>query len=333
MSIKAVAVDPKNLKQFIAIELPQPQVGDNDLLVEVKAVSINPVDTKVHKGAVKNGLEQPKVLGWDASGIVKSVGSKVSGFSAGDEVWYAGDITRPGSNASQQLIDYRIVSKKPTSLNWAEAAAMPLTALTAWEGLFEQLQIHNAGAEKTLLIIGGAGGVGSLAIPFAAQRSKVKIIATASRPESAAWCKARGASLTVNYKDLVGELEKQGIKQVDYIFCLNDTDGHWEAIGKLIAPLGKICTIVENEKPLDQNQLKLKSASLHWEFMFTRSMYNTADIGEQGHILQQVAQLVDEGKVATTLTETINGLSVESIQAAHDKVLDGHMQGKVVVTF
>lgn len=210
---------------------------------------------------------------------------------------------------------------------------MPLTALTAWEGLFEQLQIHNAGAEKTLLIIGGAGGVGSLAIPFAAQRSKVKIIATASRPESAAWCKARGASLTVNYKDLVGELEKQGIKQVDYIFCLNDTDGHWEAIGKLIAPLGKICTIVENEKPLDQNQLKLKSASLHWEFMFTRSMYKTADIGEQGHILQQVAQLVDEGKVATTLTETINGLSVESIQAAHDKVLDGHMQGKVVVTF
>ncbi len=333
MSIKAIAVDPKNPKQFIAIELPQPEVGEHDLLVEVKAVSINPVDTKVHKGAVKNGLEQPKVLGWDASGVVKSVGSNVSGFSAGDEVWYAGDITRPGSNASQQLIDYRIVSKKPSSLNWAEAAAMPLTALTAWEGLFEQLQIHNAGVEKTLLIIGGAGGVGSLAIPFAAQRSKVKIIATASRPESAAWCKARGASLTVNYKDLVGELEKQGIKQVDYIFCLNDTDGHWEAIGKLIAPLGKICTIVENEKPLDQNPLKLKSASLHWEFMFTRSMYHTADIGEQGHILQQVAQLVDEGKVATTLTETISGLSVESIQAAHDKVLDGHMQGKVVVTF
>lgn len=333
MSIKAIAVDPKNLKQFIAIELPQPEVGENDLLVEVKAVSINPVDTKVHKGAIKNGLDQPKVLGWDASGVVKSVGSKVSGFSAGDEVWYAGDITRSGSNASEQLIDYRIVSKKPSSLNWAEAAAMPLTALTAWEGLFEHLKIQEAGADKTLLIIGGAGGVGSLAIPFAAQRSDVKVIATASRPESAAWCKERGASLTVNYKDLVGELEKQGIKQVDYIFCLNDTDGHWEAIGKLIAPLGKICTIVENEKPLDQNPLKLKSASLHWEFMFTRSMYKTPDIGEQGHILQQVAELVDAGKVATTLTETISGLTAESIQAAHDKVLDGHMQGKVVVTF
>lgn len=333
MSIKAVAVDPKNLTQFIAIELPQPQVGENDLLVEVKAVSINPVDTKVHKGAVKNGLEQPKVLGWDASGVVKAVGTQVSGFSIGDEVWYAGDITRSGSNASEQLIDWRIVAKKPQSLNWAEAAALPLTALTAWEGLFEQLQIQDAGADKTLLIIGGAGGVGSLAIPFAAQRSKVKIIATASRPESAAWCKARGASLTVSYKDLVGELEKQGIKQVDYIFCLNDTDGHWQAIGQLIAPFGKICTIVENEKPLDQNALKLKSASLHWEFMFTRSMYQTADIGEQGHILQQVAELVDAGKVATTLTETLSGLTVASIQAAHDKVLSGHMQGKVVVTF
>ncbi|KAB7898454.1 zinc-binding alcohol dehydrogenase family protein [Rouxiella sp. S1S-2] len=333
MSIKAIAVDPKNVKQFIAIELPQPDVGENDLLVEVKAVSINPVDTKVHQGAVKNGLQAPKVLGWDASGVVKTVGSGVSGFSVGDEVWYAGDITRPGSNASQQLIDYRIVAKKPKTLNWAEAAAMPLTALTAWEGLFEHLRIQDAGADKTLLIIGGAGGVGSLAIPFAAQRSKVNVIATASRPESAQWCIERGAALTVNYKDLVGELENQGIKQVDYIFCLNDTDGHWDAIGKLIAPLGKICTIVENAKPLDQNQLKLKSASLHWEFMFTRSMYTTADIAEQGNILTQVAEQVDAGKVKTTLTETLAGLTPENIQAAHDRVLDGHMQGKVVVTF
>jgi len=333
MTIKAIAVDPKNPQQFIALELPQPEVGENDLLVEIKAVSINPVDTKVHKGAVKNGLEAPKVLGWDASGVVKAVGKSASGFSIGDEVWYAGDITRSGSNASEQLIDYRIVAKKPTSLNWAEAAAMPLTALTAWEGLFEHLHIQDADADKTLLIVGGAGGVGSLAIPFAAQRSKVKVIATASRPESAAWCIERGADLTVNYQDLVGELAKHDIKQVDYIFCLNDTDGHWEAIGKLIAPLGKICTIVENSKPLDQNQLKLKSASLHWEFMFTRSMYITPDIGEQGKILQQVADLVDAGKVKTTLTDTLTGLSVASIQAAHDKVLDGHMQGKVVVAF
>ncbi|PKB90151.1 NADPH:quinone reductase [Ewingella americana] len=254
-------------------------------------------------------------------------------FKAGDEVWYAGDITRSGSNATEQLIDSRIVSVKPKSLDWAQAAAMPLTTLTAWEALFEHLKIQDASADKTLLIIGGAGGVGSLAIPFAALRSKVKVIATASRPESAQWCLDRGADLTVNYKDLKGELAKHDIKQVDFILCLNDTDGHWEAISDLIAPMGHICTIVENEHPLDMNKLKLKSAALHWELMYTRSMFTTPDIAEQGEILKQVAALVDEGKVKTTLSDTLHGLTVESLEAAHAKVRDGHMQGKVVVAF
>ncbi|CAM3787551.1 zinc-binding alcohol dehydrogenase family protein [Rahnella victoriana] len=333
MTIKAIAVNPKDPAHFIAVELPQPVAKDYDLLVEVKAVSVNPVDTKVHKGVQKSGLDAPKVLGWDASGIVKSVGSAVKNFKAGDEVWYAGDITRSGSNATEQLIDSRIVSVKPKSLDWAQAAAMPLTTLTAWEALFEHLKIQDASADKTLLIIGGAGGVGSLAIPFAALRSKVKVIATASRPESAQWCLDRGADLTVNYKDLKGELAKHDIKQVDFILCLNDTDGHWEAISDLIAPMGHICTIVENEHPLDMNKLKLKSAALHWELMYTRSMFTTPDIAEQGEILKQVAALVDEGKVQTTLSETLHGLTVESIEAAHAKVLDGHMQGKVVVAF
>ncbi|NGX87457.1 zinc-binding alcohol dehydrogenase family protein [Rahnella sp. Lac-M11] len=333
MSVKAIAVNPKEPSRFIAIELPQPVPGENDLLVEVKAVSINPVDTKVHKGVQKSGLDAPKILGWDASGIVKAVGSSVKNFKAGDEVWYAGDITRSGSNASEQLIDSRIVSVKPKSLNWAQAAAMPLTTLTAWEALFEHLKIQEASDDKTLLIIGGAGGVGSLAIPFASLQSKVKVIATASRPESAQWCLDRGADLTVNYKDLKGELAKHNIKQVDFILCLNDTDGHWEAISDLIAPMGHICTIVENEHPLDMNKLKLKSAALHWELMYTRSMFNTPDIAQQGEILKQVAALVDEGKVTTTLSETLHGLTVESIEAAHAKVLDGHMQGKVVVAF
>jgi NADPH2:quinone reductase len=333
MSVKAIAVNPKEPSRFIAIELPQPVPGENDLLVEVKAVSINPVDTKVHKGVQKSGLDAPKILGWDASGIVKAVGSSVKNFKAGDEVWYAGDITRSGSNASEQLIDSRIVSVKPKSLNWAQAAAMPLTTLTAWEALFEHLKIQEASDDKTLLIIGGAGGVGSLAIPFASLQSKVKVIATASRPESAQWCLDRGADLTVSYKDLKGELAKHDIKQVDFILCLNDTDGHWEAISDLIAPMGHICTIVENEHPLDMNKLKLKSAALHWELMYTRSMFNTPDIAQQGEILKQVAALVDEGKVTTTLSETLHGLTVESIEAAHAKVLDGHMQGKVVVAF
>ncbi|KFK91875.1 MULTISPECIES: zinc-binding alcohol dehydrogenase family protein [unclassified Serratia (in: enterobacteria)] len=333
MSIKAIAVDPQNPARFIEIAPEQPTPGQYDLLVEVKAVSVNPVDTKVHANLQKNGLQQPRILGWDASGVVLAVGSHVTGFKPGDEVWYAGDITRPGSNSTQQLIDSRISAHKPRTLNWAEAAAMPLTALTAWEALFEHLQIQDATADKTLLIIGGAGGVGSLAIPLAAQRSKVKVIATASRAESAAWCRERGAELVVDYRDLQANLAKEGIKHVDYILCLNDTDGHWPAISELIAPLGHICTIVENSQPLDQNALKLKSAALHWEFMFTRSMFNTPDIAQQGEILKQMAQLLDAGKLTTTLSETLHGLTVETVAAAHTKLLQGHMQGKLVIVY
>lgn len=333
MTVKSIAVNPQDPKNFIEITTEMPQPGDNDLLVEVKAVSINPVDTKVHAGLQKNGLQEPRVLGWDASGIVKAVGSKVEGFKAGDEVYYAGDITRPGSNTTHQLIDARIVGHKPRSLDWAAAASIPLTALTAWEGLFERLNIQNAGEDKTLLIIGGAGGVGSLAIPFARHHSKVKIIATASREDSAQWCRERGADLVVNYHDLPGELAKHEIKFVDYIFILNDTDGHWEAVSQLIAPQGHICTIVENKQPLNQDALKSKSAALHWEFMYTRSMYQTADMARQGEILENVAKLVDEGVVENALSETLHGLSVESITEAHQKVLEGHMRGKVVVAF
>ncbi|EGT4314651.1 zinc-binding alcohol dehydrogenase family protein [Cronobacter malonaticus] len=331
MSVKAIAVNPNAPESFIEITQPMPQPGDFDLLVEVKAVSINPVDTKVHASLKKNGLQEPRVLGWDASGVVTAVGGKVSGFKPGDEVYYAGDITRSGSNASHQLIDSRIVGHKPHTLPWA--AAIPLTALTAWEGLFERLAIQDAGEDKTLLIIGGAGGVGSLAIPFARLHSKAKIIATASREDSAQWCRDRGADLVVNYHDLPGELAKHGIKFVDYIFILNDTDGHWAAVSQLIAPQGHICSIVENEHPLDQDALKSKSAALHWEFMYTRSMYQTADMARQGEILNEVAKLLDAGEVESTLSETFHGLSVESISKAHEKVLEGHMRGKVVVEF
>lgn len=333
MSVKAIAVNPQDPASFIEIHPAMPQPGDYDLLVEVKAVSINPVDTKVHQGIQKKGLQEPRILGWDASGIVKSTGSKVTGFNAGDEVYYAGDITRPGSNTTHQLVDARIVGRKPQSLDWAAAAAIPLTALTAWEGLFERLNIQDAGAEKTLLIIGGAGGVGSLAIPFAKHHSKVKVIATASREDSAQWCRDRGADLVVSYNDLPGELAKHNIKFVDFIFILNDTDGHWPAVTQLIAPQGHICSIVENAQPLNQDALKSKSAALHWEFMYTRSMYQTADMARQGEILDNVAKLVDEGVVESALNETLHGLSVETIREAHQKVLAGHMRGKVVIAF
>ncbi|MFI3036631.1 zinc-binding alcohol dehydrogenase family protein [Atlantibacter hermannii] len=333
MSVRAIAVNPHDPASFIEIHPDMPQPGDYDLLVEVKAVSINPVDTKVHKGIQKNGLQEPRILGWDASGIVKATGSKVTGFQSGDEVYYAGDITRPGSNTTHQLIDARIVGHKPKSLDWAAAASVPLTALTAWEGLFERLNIQDASADKTLLIIGGAGGVGSLAIPFAKHSSKVKVIATASREDSAQWCRDRGADLVVSYHDLPGELAKHDIKFVDYIFILNDTDGHWPAVSQLIAPQGHICTIVENTQPLNQDALKSKSAALHWEFMYTRSMYQTADMARQGEILDHVARLIDDGIVESALSETLHGLSVETIREAHEKVLAGHMRGKVVIAF
>ena len=333
MNNRAIAINPENPQQFIEIQPERPTPGEYDLLVEVKAASVNPVDTKVHKGAQKNGLQAPRVLGWDASAVVLETGSKVSGFKPGDEVYYAGDITRPGSNSTLQLIDARITGHKPKSLDWAAAAAIPLTALTAWEGLFERLNIQDAPEGKTLLIVGGAGGVGSLAIPFAKLHSKLKVIATASRPDSVQWCLDRGADLTINYKDMPGELEKLGLKQVDYIFCLNDTDGHWNTMAKLIAPQGHICTIVENEQPLDMNELKLKSAALHFEFMYTRSMYNTPDIARQGEILNDVAALLDDGKIATTLNETLQGLSVETLTEAHQRVLEGHMRGKVVMVY
>lgn len=333
MSVRAIAVNPHDPASFIEIHPDMPQPGDYDLLVEVKAVSINPVDTKVHKGIQKNGLQEPRILGWDASGIVKATGSKVTGFQPGDEVYYAGDITRPGSNTTHQLIDARIVGHKPKSLDWAAAASVPLTALTAWEGLFERLNIQDASADKTLLIIGGAGGVGSLAIPFAKHSSKVKVIATASREDSAQWCRDRGADLVVSYHDLPGELAKHDIKFVDYIFILNDTDGHWPAVSQLIAPQGHICTIVENTQPLNQDALKSKSAALHWEFMYTRSMYQTADMAHQGEILDHVARLIDDGIVESALSETLHGLSVETIREAHEKVLAGHMRGKVVIAF
>ncbi|AXW86025.1 NADPH:quinone reductase [Lonsdalea britannica] len=331
MTATAIAVDPKQPENFIEITQDIPAPGDHDLLVAVKAVSINPVDTKVHAMLRADGLKAPRILGWDASGVVLKVGKAVSGFQEGDEVWYAGDITRPGSNTTHQLIDSRIAAHKPKTLDWASAAALPLTSLTAWEGLFEHLRIQDAEAGKTLLIIGGAGGVGSMAISLAALHSKVTIITTASRPESVEWCKQRGAHHVVNYRNLVDTVKEQGFEQVDYIFCLNDTDGHWDAIGQLIAPLGQICTIVENAHPLDQTQLKLKSAALHWEFMFTRSMYTTPDIARQGDILQQVAREVDEGKLKGTASKVLKGLTTETLSAAHNTVLEGHTQGKIVI--
>ncbi|MGD1698612.1 zinc-binding alcohol dehydrogenase family protein, partial [Dapis sp. BLCC M229] len=254
-----------------------PAAKGKDLLVQVKAVSVNPVDTKVRSPQDKVE-SQPRILGWDAAGIVVEVGAQVTEFQPGDEVYYAGDITRPGSNSEFHLVDARIVGRKPQNLDFAHAAAFPLTGITAWEALFERLNIDKKGADagKSILIINGAGGVGSIAIQLA-KLAKLKVIATASRPETIAWCQKLGADEVVNHRNnLAEEIEKVGYQNVNYILCLNDTDGHWQAMTRAIEPQGTICSIVENERPLDMETLKSKSAGFVWEFMFIRRVVDNS---------------------------------------------------------
>ncbi|VFP82794.1 zinc-binding alcohol dehydrogenase family protein [Candidatus Erwinia haradaeae] len=333
MTYIAIALNPANPFQFITLENQMPHPHGYDLLVEVKAVSVNPIDIKIRQQANKNGLHKPRVLGWDASGIVISIGSLVRNFKPGDMVFYAGDITRAGSNATHQLIDSRIAGHKPKKLNWSQAAALPLTALTAWEGLFDRLRLNHTDADKKLLIIGGAGGVGSLAIPFAKSCSQVQTIATASRESSTKWCISRGADTVINHECMPESLAKHCITQIDYIFCLNSIDAHWSDMSNIIAPQGKICTIVDNSAPLNMREIKRKSVSLHFEFMYTRSLFNTPDISRQGEILNKISYMVDQGIFTTSLQTELHGLNIDTLLEAHELVLAGHMCGKVVIAY
>lgn len=315
------------------IELPLPKPGARELLVHVQAVSVNPVDTKVRspKPRVEHDF---RVLGWDAAGTVVAVGEQVQLFNPGDQVYYAGDITRAGSNTEYQLVDERLVGKKPATLGFAEAAALPLTSLTAAEGIFERLHITaENSAGKSLLIIGGAGGVGSIAIQLARQLPGLRVIASASRPESSDWCKSLGAHEVVNHQsDLVGEVRALGLEYLDYIFCLNTTARHWAAMCELIRPQGLICSIVEPEGPLDLNLLKTKSAGFVWEFMFTRSRYQTADMIEQHHILNRVSHWVDQGKITTSLAKNLSPINAKNLRAAHAEIESGKAIGKIVLS-
>lgn len=318
---------------LLDISLPVPQPSGRDLLVQVHAVSVNPVDTKVRSPKPK--LEDSyRVLGWDAAGTVVAVGDQAELFKVGDQVFYAGDITRPGSNSEYQLIDERIVGAKPETLGFDEAAALPLTAITAAEGMFERLNIHKGNsAGKSLLIIGGAGGVGSIAIQLAKQLPGLRVIASASRSQSSNWCRSLGADDIVNHQqDLVSEVRALGLDYVDYIFCLNTTARHWSAMCELIRPLGTICSIVEPEAPLDINLLKTKSASFAWEFMFTRSRYQTADMVEQHNILTRISRWVDEGKIKTSLAKKLTPINAANLRSAHTEIEAGKTIGKIVLS-
>ena len=320
---------------FVDCKVDLPHIHPRDLLVKVKAISVNPVDTKI-RASLAEPLTEPKILGWDAAGVVEQVGSEVSLFKPGDEVFYAGSVTRPGCNSEYQGIDERIVGRKPQSLSFEEAAALPLTTITAWESLFERLGLapYPAGQEnKSILIIGGAGGVGSIAIQLAKKLAGMKVIATASRADSSKWCLKMGADHVINhYEPLASELAKIDLKEVDYILCLNNTDFHWEGMAEVICPQGKICSIVGNKEPLDLNLLKSKSVTFSWEFMFTKSKYETEDMRSQHDLLNQVSQFVDQGVIQSTMMENFGQVSPENLSRAHAQLEAGRTIGKLVLS-
>lgn len=336
--MKAVALtrylpidDPESL---IDVELETPSPGAHDLLIRVEAVSVNPVDTKVR--APKPQVEErPKVLGYDAAGVVEAVGSEVAGFKPGDAVYYAGDITRPGSNAQFQLVDARLVAIKPASLDFAQAAALPLTAITAWELMFERMPyaFEGGGTGKSLLIIAGAGGVGSIAIQLA-KLAGFTVIATASRAETAAWCKQLGTDHVIDHRQpLTAQLQALGFDMIDAALNLADTDRYWEALGELLAPLGHVGLIVEPTGALRiGDPYKAKCIGIHWEMMFARPRFRTADMDEQGRILSRVAALFDAGKLRGTLNDTLSPISAANLREAHRRLESGGTIGKLVLS-
>ncbi|GIP46935.1 NADPH:quinone reductase [Paenibacillus sp. J53TS2] len=322
--------DPDSLMD---VEIEKPTPTGQDLLVRVHAISVNPVDVKV-RGPKNRTESKPRVLGWDVAGVVEQTGPDCTLFKPGDEVYYAGSITRPGGNSEFHLVDERIVGLKPSTLDFAQAAALPLTSITAWEGLFHRLglsSVEDANSGKTILIIGAAGGVGSIATQLA-KYAGLTVIGTASRPESAAWAKELGADHILNhYEEFVPQLKALGFANVDYIFCLNSTEKHWKNMADAIAPQGKICSIVETDERLDLTMLKDKSVTFVWELMFTRPMFGTADMIEQHKLLNELAGLVDRGIIRTTVTEKLTPIDAANLRKAHAMLETGRSVGKVVL--
>ncbi|MBL4979597.1 zinc-binding alcohol dehydrogenase family protein [Pseudomonas fluorescens] len=321
--------DPESLQD---IELPAPVAGPRDLLVEVKAISVNPVDTKVRQNvAPENGAA--KVLGWDVAGVVKAVGSDVTLFKAGDKVYYAGSLVRPGGNSELHTVDERIVGHMPQSLGFAEAAALPLTAITAWELLFERLQVAEGKDDQgqSLLIVGAAGGVGSILTQLANQLTALKVIGTASRPETHAWAKALGAHVVIDHSQPLSEaLKNAGHGQVTHVASLTQTEHHLDQLVEALQPQGKLA-LIDDPKALDVSKLKRKSLSLHWEFMYTRSMFETPDMIEQHNLLNRVAELIDAGTLKTTVGEHFGVINAANLRRAHALLESGKAKGKIVL--
>lgn len=312
------------------IEIDAPVAKGNDILVSVKAISVNPVDCKIRQiGAPEQG--QWKIIGWDAAGVVEQVGDNVSLFKVGDKVWYAGDLSRTGSNAEYQLVDQRIVGHMPKSLSFSEAAALPLTSITAWEMLFDRLQVDLDNGDKSILVIGAAGGVGSIMVQLIKQMTKLKLIASASRPETIQWLQDLGADYIVNHRNkLSEELQNQGLAEVDYIVSLNNTEAHYPEIIKIIKPQGKF-GLIDDPTVLDIKPLKSKCVSTHWEFMFTRSLFETEDMQKQYDLLNDVSEMIDKGRLKTTLGEHFGKINAANLKRAHQLIESQKAKGKIVL--
>ncbi|WP_283679573.1 zinc-binding alcohol dehydrogenase family protein [Lentilactobacillus sp. Marseille-Q4993] len=336
--MKAIGYDQhlpiNDANSLFDFETETPKTTGHDILVKVAAVSVNPVDIAVRTN--NEPLTEPKIIGWDAVGTVAEIGDQVSLFKVGDRVFYAGSFIRPGSNSEFQLVDERIVAQAPATLDDAHAAAMPLTSLTAWEALFEQMGIDpknpTANQGKTLLINNGAGGVGSIATQLA-KWAGLTVISSASRPETIQWTEEHGADFTVDHhKSFVPQINNLNFDNVDYILDLKGLDQHWNEFAELIAPSGKIVSITGNQKPLDLSVLKRKRATFAWEWMYTKSYYQTADMISQHNILAQIATMLDKGTITSTLTKTLTPINAENIRQGHALVESNKMIGKVVIT-
>lgn len=316
---------------LVDAELPDPEPRAQDLLVRVEAVSVNPVDTKVRAGFP---AEANRILGWDAVGRVEALGAEATGFAVGDRVWYAGELTRPGTNAELHAVDARLAARAPASLTPAEAAALPLTSLTAWELLFERLGIPPGKAPRgdVLLVSGAAGGVGSVLVQLAARLTAATVVATAGRPESEAWVRDLGAHHVVSYREpLAPQVEALGVGPVTHVASLTHTDVYLPQFAELLAPFGRLA-LIDDPPVLDVVPLKARSLSVHWELMFTRSLFQTADMAAQGRLLAEVARLVDAGVLRTTLTEDLGPVCAANLRTAHARVEAGGSRGKLVLS-
>jgi zinc-binding alcohol dehydrogenase family protein len=321
------------LDALVKLDLPLPTPAPHDLLVAVKAISVNPVDVKLRASA-SPPTGEVRVLGFDAAGVVSAIGAAVTLFKPGDEVFYAGAIDRPGTNSEAHVVDERLVGHKPRTLSFSEAAALPLTSITAWEILFDRLAVPYGVKTQagTLLIINGAGGVGSILTQIARRLTGLTVIATASRPETAEWCRRMGAHHVINHhRPLIQELSNVGLTHVEYVAGLTATDKHLTDIEAALAPQGRLA-LIDDPKILDIAKLKRKSISVHWELMFTRSLYQTSDMIEQHRLLNEVAELVDAGILRTTLAADGGLINVDNLKRVHGLIEGGKAIGKIVLT-